>query len=163
MALPVLIYGINPVAVDRNRPSGRIAIDDVKLTELFFLMPAETPIQILNRVLAILEKSFPQYARSARPYIPAGRQRAMQTLQDIAVAEDSLARQVTDQIIAMGGLTDSGDYPMEYTDTHDLGIDYMVQEAIGYMRQDIAELERLHSEARAGAGRPRSRRGNPQH
>jgi bacterioferritin (cytochrome b1) len=98
-------------------------------------------IEILNRVLAIVEKSFPQYSRWARPYIPAGRQRAMQTLQDIAVAEDSLARQVTDQIIAMGGLPDSGDFPMEYTDTHDLGIDYMVQEAIGYMRQDIVELE----------------------
>jgi len=104
-------------------------------------MPSTDAIKILNRVLTILEKSFPQYARYARPYIPPGRQRAMQALQDIAVAENSLARQVSDEIISMGGLTESGDFPMEFTDTHDLGIDYMVQEAIGYQQQDLAELE----------------------
>jgi bacterioferritin (cytochrome b1) len=104
-------------------------------------MTTADTIAILNRVLEILERSFPQYSRWARPYIPAGRERAMQALQDIATAEDSLSEQVREQIIALGGLPNVGDFPMEYTDTHDLGIDYMVQEAIGYMRQDIAELE----------------------
>jgi bacterioferritin (cytochrome b1) len=104
-------------------------------------MTTADTIHQLNRVLAILEKSFPQYARHARPYIPAGRQRAMETLQDIAIAQESLARQVNDEIIALGGLTDAGDFPMDYTDTHDLGIDYMIEEAIGYQRQDIAELK----------------------
>ncbi len=30
-------------------------------------------IHVLNRVLEILERSFPQYLRYARPYIPPGR------------------------------------------------------------------------------------------
>jgi bacterioferritin (cytochrome b1) len=104
-------------------------------------MPVPDTIAVLNRVFAILEKSFPQYARWARPYVPPGRERAVQTLQDIAIAEESLAHQVSDEIIALGGRPDSGDFSMDFTDTHDLGIDYMVAEAIGYQKQDLAELE----------------------
>ena len=45
------------------------------------------------------------------------------------------------QIVDSGGLPDNGEFPMEFTDTHDLAIDYLMQEAIGYQRQDIADLE----------------------
>jgi hypothetical protein len=30
---------------------------------------------------------------------------------------------------------------MEFTDTHDLSIDYMLREAVGYGQQDVANLE----------------------
>jgi bacterioferritin (cytochrome b1) len=104
-------------------------------------MPSSDPTAILNRVLAMLRKSFPQYARHARPYIPPGHEQAWRTLKDIATTEESLAHQVNDEIVSMGGTTDSGDFPIEFTDTHDLGIDYMIAEAIGYQRQDIADLD----------------------
>jgi bacterioferritin (cytochrome b1) len=104
-------------------------------------MPAKAPIDILNRVLVILRKSFPQYARYSRPYIPPGHERAWRTLRDIAITEESLAHQVSDEILAEGGLIAAADFPIEFTDTHDLGIDYMIAEAVGYQRQDIKELE----------------------
>jgi bacterioferritin (cytochrome b1) len=106
-------------------------------------MPAQTAIDRLNRVLAMLRKSFPQYARHARPYIPPGHEQAWRTLKDIATTEESLAHQVNDEIIALGGLPDHGDFPIEFTDTHDLGVDYMIAEAVGYQRQDIADLEEI--------------------
>jgi bacterioferritin (cytochrome b1) len=118
-------------------------------------MPASDPISILNRVLAILRRSFPQYARYSRPFIPPGRERAMQAIADVAITEEKLAEQVNNQIIALGGLPNAGDFPTEFTDTHDLGIDYVIAEAMGYQRQDLVELESCraalgaHTEAEA--------------
>ena len=104
-------------------------------------MPSPTPVDLLNQVLAMLRKSFPQYARYSRPYIPPGHEEAWRMLKDIATAEESLAHQVSDEILSMGGLTYAGDFPIDFTDTHDLGIDYMISEAMGYQRQDITKLE----------------------
>jgi bacterioferritin (cytochrome b1) len=106
-------------------------------------MPSPTPVDLLNQVLAMLRKSFPQYARFSRPYIPPGHEQAWRMIKDIATAEESLAHQVSDEILSMGGLTHAGDFPIDFTDTHDLGIDYMVAEAMGYQRQDIAKLETI--------------------
>src|SRR3954447_4508143 len=49
----------------------------------FSPMSSLDTIDTLNRVLEILERSFPQYLRWARPYIPAGRQNVMQTIETI--------------------------------------------------------------------------------
>jgi hypothetical protein len=97
----------------------------------------------LNRMLAILRRSFPQYVRYSRPYIPPNRARAMETLNSIATEQDALAERVVDEIIDSAGLPDYGEFPMEFTDTHDLGIDYLIREAVGYQRQDIAGLDAI--------------------
>jgi hypothetical protein len=106
------------------------------------MSPPDT-IDTLNRVLAMLRKSFPQYLRYARPYIPPNYAGAWETLADVAVAQDALAERAGEQIIAAGARPSSGEFPMEFTDTHDLGIDYLIREAIGYQKQDVAELEAL--------------------
>ena len=106
-------------------------------------MPSPTPVDLLNQVLAMLRKSFPQYARYSRPYIPPGHEEAWRTIKDIATAEESLAHQVNDEILSMNGLTYAGDFPIDFTDTHDLGIDYIIAEAMGYQRQDITKLETI--------------------
>lgn len=109
-------------------------------------MTSVDPTVVLNRVLAILRRSFPQYLRYARPYIPAGNRRATEVIDDIVLTQDALAERVGEQIMASGGLPDSGAFPIEFTDTHDLGIDYLISEAMGYQKQDIAELE-SHADA----------------
>ncbi|MFO0791488.1 MAG: hypothetical protein U0805_18670 [Pirellulales bacterium] len=98
-------------------------------------------IDTLNRVLEILERSFPQYLRWARPYVPAGRENIMQTIEAIAAGQDALAERVCDFVSESGGLPDHGKFPTEFTDTHDLGIDFLVEEAIDCLRQDVADLE----------------------
>ena len=59
-----------------------------------------------------------------------------------------------DAIDDLGGLPDTGEFPMEFTDTHDLSIDYMLREAVGYCRQDVADVE-------AAAATPNSRPAAP--
>jgi hypothetical protein len=103
-------------------------------------MPSSDTIDVLNRVLAILERSFPQYLQYARPYIPAGRQDVVETIAEIVACQKSLADRVSRMIVDSGALPDTGKFPIEFTDTHDLSIDYLIDEAIGYQKQDIAGL-----------------------
>jgi len=104
-------------------------------------MPSTDTIDVLNRVLAILERSFPQYLQYARPYIPPGRENIMQTIEQIAAGQDSLAQRVAQQVFESGSLPDHGDFPIEFTDTHDLSIDFLLKEAVDCLTQDVADLD----------------------
>jgi hypothetical protein len=105
-------------------------------------MPSTDTIDVLNRVLSILERSFPQYMCYARPYIPTGRENVMQTIRDIVAGENALAERVSQLVFESGGNHDRGDFPIDFTDTHDLDIDFLVAEAIDCMQGDVAELEK---------------------
>jgi hypothetical protein len=96
---------------------------------------------VLNRVLAILQRSFPQYLRYARPYIPPGREDVMATIDEIVAGQDALAERVSQYIFDSGGLPDRGKFPIEFTDMHDLAIDFLIQEEIDCQKQDVANLE----------------------
>jgi hypothetical protein len=104
-------------------------------------MPSPDTINVLNRVLEILERSFPQYLRYARPYIPPGRENIMQTIEQIVAGQDALADRVSQHIFESSGLPDHGDFPIEFTDTHDLAIDFLLQEAIDCTKQSVGDLE----------------------
>lgn len=98
-------------------------------------------ITALNRVLATALRSFPQYLRWSRPWVPPGHERVLEALERIVSEQDTMAERVYDAIDNLGGLPDTGEFPMEFTDTHDLSIDYMLREAVGYGQQDVANLE----------------------
>jgi hypothetical protein len=107
-------------------------------------MPAAADsIAALNRVLGVVLRSFPQYLRWSRPWVPPGHDRVLAALEIIVAEQDAIAERVFDAIDELGGLPDTGEFPMEFTDTHDLAIDYMIVEAIGYARQDFAALENV--------------------
>jgi hypothetical protein len=103
-------------------------------------MSSTETINVLNRVLAILERSFTQYLRYAKPYVPPGREDIEQSLAEIVAGQDALAERITQTVSEAGGLPDNGKFPIEYTDSHDLAIDYLIQEAIDCQKQDIADL-----------------------
>jgi hypothetical protein len=105
-------------------------------------MSSPETIEVLNRVLAILERSFTQYMRYAKPYIPPGRESFAQSLEEITAGQSALAERVSHTISEAGGMPDNGEFPIEYTDSHDLSIDYLVQQAIDSQKQDIADLTR---------------------
>jgi hypothetical protein len=104
-------------------------------------MPSSDTINVLNRVLEILERSFPQYMLYARPYVPPGRENIMQTIEQIVAGQDALAERVSQHVFESSGLPDHGDFPIEFTDTHDLGIAFLLQEAIDCTKQSVGDLE----------------------
>jgi hypothetical protein len=103
-------------------------------------MSSPDTIDILNRVLVNLRRSFPQYLKYARPYIPPGRENVLETIEEIVAGQDALAARVAEHISQSDALPDYGKFPIEFTDTHDLEIDFLIEEAIGYQNQDIADL-----------------------
>jgi hypothetical protein len=104
-------------------------------------MPSTDTIDVLNRVLVLVTRSFPQYLRWARPYIPPGREDVLDTINEIVTSQDRLAERIGSYIFESGGLPDPGRFPIEFTDTHDLAIDFLILEAIGYQKEDIANLQ----------------------
>jgi bacterioferritin (cytochrome b1) len=104
------------------------------------MTPTDTTY-ILNRALAVLCKSFPQYIMFSRPYIPRSRQNVLDTMEEIASDQTMLAERISKQVSEIGGLPQLGNFPMEFTDTHDLSIDHLLRESIRYQREEIATLE----------------------
>jgi len=111
-------------------------------------MSSPDTIDVLNRVLSILQRSFPQYLRYARPYIPQGREDVMPAIDQIVAGQDALAERVSQYVFDSGGTPDPGKFPIELTDMHDLGIDFLLREAIDYQKRDITDLESYADEIR---------------
>jgi hypothetical protein len=99
-------------------------------------------IAILNRLLAIHCRSLPMYLADARPHVAAGEMRAEQTLAQILRDQQALAQRIAGLILDRRGMIDTGGFPMEYTDTHMLDLEFLVKELIRCQRQDIAAIER---------------------
>lgn len=106
-------------------------------------MPLTDTISVLNGLLATLSRSFPQYLRYARPYVPPGHERMVETLAEITEGQDELIERISQEVANLGGSPDRGEFPMLFTDTHDLGIDFLVQEATRLGKHDVAILSEL--------------------
>lgn len=100
-------------------------------------------VNLLNRLLAILCKSFPQYLRWSRPFVPAGRGEVMEAIGSIADDQDRLADRVSRMIDEAGYPARDGEFPMEFTDMHDLGIDFLINAAVAYQEQDVETISKL--------------------
>jgi hypothetical protein len=103
-------------------------------------------IAALNRLLALVGRSFPQYLQYSRPYIPPGRDNVVETMGSIVADQNVLADRVRQMLVDAEAPIRSGEFPMEFTDMHDLRIDYLVSMAIAYQEQDIAALGQLVNE-----------------
>jgi hypothetical protein len=104
---------------------------------------------LLTQLLGILARSFPQYLRYSRPYVPPGQEHVLETLHSIASDQDVLADRVRQMLTDGGAPLRSGEFPMEYTDTHDLGLDYQLASAIEYQQQDLQSIQELVSQLQA--------------
>lgn len=110
-------------------------------------MKQET-VQLLNQLLAILCRSFPQYMTWARPYVPAHRKEVLEAIEDLVAQQESVAERISQMLVDADALPRTGEFPMEFTDMHDLGIDYLLSAAVEYQEQDIAAISNLVDELR---------------
>jgi hypothetical protein len=100
-------------------------------------------IRQLNRLLAIHCKSFIQYLRWSKPHVPPGHDEELETLASIAADQDALAERISRLVIDAGGLPRSGEFPMEFTDLHDLDIDFLVAAAEKYQEHDLKAVQQV--------------------
>ena len=98
---------------------------------------------LLNRLLAIVGRSFPQYLQYSRPYIPTGRSNLKETIDSIVGDQDVMVERISQTLYNAERPPRYGEFPMEYTDLHDLDIDYLIGAAIKYQQQDIASISAI--------------------
>jgi len=95
----------------------------------------------LNRLLTILYRSLPTYLTYASPWTHGGDEKALATLRHIVEDQKQLAARVAQQILNIGP-TEIGEYPIEFLDTHDLSLDYLLKLLVQYQKKDVAAIER---------------------
>ncbi len=97
-------------------------------------------VEILNRLMAIHCTSFPQYMAYARPYVPLGKELILETLRQIGDDQTRMADRISDLVRSAHSAVETGDFPMEFTDTHDLGISRILDMALVYQVEDIRSI-----------------------
>jgi bacterioferritin (cytochrome b1) len=106
-------------------------------------MSQSTTIHLLNRLLGIVSRSFLQYLRFSQPYVPPGRKEVLEVLTAMAADQDSMADRISQMIIDQQELPRTGEFPMGFTDMHDLDIDFLTRVAIDFQQQDIVSIGQL--------------------
>ncbi len=111
-------------------------------------------IRLINRLLAIHCRSFVQYLRWSKPYVSPGHEEELDTLAAVAADQDALAERISRLVIDSGALPRSGEFPMEFTDLHDLDLDFLIAAAVRYQEDDLASIQQIvNALASAPAGR----------
>jgi hypothetical protein len=100
-------------------------------------------VRQLNRLLAIHCRSFVQYLRWSKPHVPPGHEEELETLAAIAADQDAMAERISRLIVDAGALPRSGEFPMEFTDLHDLDIDFLIAAAVRYQEHDLATIQQI--------------------
>lgn len=104
-------------------------------------MAQPTPVDVLNRLLALHVRSLPMYLQSAKPWVGPADQAAIAVLKDIAEDQELMAERITAVIREHGGAPAPSDFPMVFTDMHDLSLSYLLPEVIKRQQSEIAYME----------------------
>jgi hypothetical protein len=97
--------------------------------------------QALNRLLTILYRSLPMYLTDACPWTSGGDEKATAALRHIVDDQRRLAQRIAEHILAHYGRVDMGEYPIDFPDTHDLSLDYLLGKLVQCQKNDVAAIE----------------------
>jgi hypothetical protein len=108
-------------------------------------------INILNRLLAIHYRSLPMYLRDARPWRHSGDDRANELLSQIITEHQRMVEHISETLLELGGDIEPGEFPMLFTDMHDLSYNYLLRQLVDQQRQMVAQIQEC---ADAAPGEP---------
>ncbi|MCA9119337.1 MAG: hypothetical protein H6822_06135 [Planctomycetaceae bacterium] len=104
-------------------------------------MSEATTNRLLNRLVAIHNRSLPVYLTYAAPAWHGGQESAKETMRLIAADQRETADRLAAMITAGGGVVDNGEFPIYYTGYHDLSFDFLLNEIIKEQKEDITTIE----------------------
>jgi hypothetical protein len=116
----------------------------VKAERSAMISPASN--SVLNRLLVIVYRSLPIYLADAVPWMHSGDEKAKHVLNHIVADYRMYAGRITELLLVRRQQFSFGDFPMVFTDTHDLSLDYLIDELIAYQKQDITAIEKCVSD-----------------
>jgi len=101
--------------------------------------------QVLNRLLTIVYRSLPMYLTYAMPWIHRGDEKAVATLQRIVDSQKQIAQRIAEYIQDHHGSIEMGEYPLDFPDTHDLSLDFLISKLLTCQKKDVSAIERCVS------------------
>lgn len=97
-------------------------------------------IGVLNELLVIHFRSFAQYLSVVHPWIQQGDEEVVEAIRDIVEDQQKHCTRLADMIQRRGGRIDQGDFPMDFTDTHDLGLDFIIKKLTFEQERDVTRV-----------------------
>lgn len=110
------------------------------------MITKQRALELLNQLLQVEYRSFPMYLTDASPWTRHGDEKAAETLDNIVADQKLMAQRIGEFILDAGGRIEPGEYPMEFTDTHFLSLDFLLTEVLRYQGQDVVAIERIVSQ-----------------
>ena len=105
-------------------------------------MPRQSPVEILNQLLALHTRSLPTYLLSAKPWVSnEAAQAALTVLEQIAADQELVAGRIVAVIRDEHGTPTSSEFPINFTDMHDLSMDYIMAEVQARQEREIEFME----------------------
>jgi hypothetical protein len=104
-------------------------------------MPDQHCNRTLNEGLVIVYRSLPMYLGHAAPWVAYGDERAQQVLDRIVADQKAFVHRLSALLDERRHTTDLGEFPMNFTDLHDLSLTFLVKRLISYQKRDIEALE----------------------
>lgn len=96
---------------------------------------ASTSIADLTRLLQMHATSLPTYLANAHPWIGIGQRQSEDCLNQISRDHQYMAGKILQRILDLGGSPgQTSGFPMEFTDLHDLSLDYILKEVLRHQQ-----------------------------
>lgn len=112
-------------------------------------MPTANVPDILNHVLATLNRSFAMYLSYAMPYFSQRDDAARAVFENMVADQKNYVKKLGEMIVNYHRRADMGDFPMVYTDCHDLSLDYLIREMTKLHQDDLRVVEKAERELAA--------------
>jgi plasmid stabilization system protein ParE len=96
---------------------------------------------VLNRLLATLHRSLPQYLQDSHYWTRRGDERAEAVVRHLVEDQRALSARIAELILERLGQIAPSSFPMEFTDLNLLSLDYLLQELVRHQRLDIETIE----------------------
>lgn len=128
-------------------PVGRCRLHGICSPKKIRAMNTSQICSALNRLVVILARSLPAYLADAKPWRQYGEDDAVPVLSAIVADQEEMVDRLADHIMDLGGTVDRGAFPMQFTDMHDLSLDYGLARMLEQQADDVlmieAEVKRL--------------------
>jgi hypothetical protein len=110
------------------------------------LMKFVEAIPVLNRLLQTLCGSLPMYLAGAKPWTQSDHSSLQSAFDNLVADQQHYAQRVAEAISELDGQIEPTYFPTEYTAKNDLALDFLLQEIIDSLQQDLDTIEYCVSE-----------------
>jgi bacterioferritin (cytochrome b1) len=104
-------------------------------------MAEANTLDVLNRLLAIEYRSLPMYLQGGDTWVHRGDERITTTLRRIVADQQEMAGRISRLVQRRGGTPELGEPRMDFTDTHFLALEFLVERLLREAKRGVAAVE----------------------